>query len=68
MSKSPLKTAIAVANSMIGSSLLVLPVNYLEKGVLQNTVGAVIKIFICIDYYVYCYGKYCVCDWDISFR
>lgn len=29
MSKSPFKTAMAVANSMVGTSLLVLPVNYL---------------------------------------
>ncbi len=41
MSKSPFKTGIAVANSMVGTSLLVLPVNYLEKGIIPNAIGAV---------------------------
>lgn len=59
MSKSPLKTAITVANSMIGSSLLVLPVNYLEKGLLQNTVGAVTEYF-------YIYRLLCVLLWEVQ--
>lgn len=42
MSKYPLKTAIAVANSMVGTSLLVLPVNYLEKGIIYNSIGGVL--------------------------
>ena len=46
MSKSTLQTAIAVANSMVGTSLLVLPVNYLEKGIIQNTIGAVTSYHI----------------------
>jgi amino acid permease len=46
MSKSTLQTAIALANSMVGTSFLVLPVNYLEKGIIQNTIGAVTSYHI----------------------
>lgn len=41
MSKSPFKTAIAVANSMISTSLLVVPVNFATKGIIQNSIAAV---------------------------
>lgn len=41
MSKSPFKTAIAVANNLVGTSLFVAPVTFLNQGILQNTVAAV---------------------------
>lgn len=44
MSKSPFKTAIAVTNNLVGTSLFVAPVAFLKQGIVQNTVAAVLYI------------------------
>ena len=41
MSKSTLQTAFAVTSSMVGTSLLVMPVNYLEQGLILSLISAV---------------------------
>lgn len=60
MSKSPFKTAIAVANNLVGTSLFVAPVAFLNQGIIQNTVAAVSLYFI-KGYHGYCHGKHCCC-------
>lgn len=60
MSKSPFKTAIAVTNNLVGTSLFVAPVAFLNQGIVQNTVAAVSVYFI-KGYHGYCDGKHCSC-------
>lgn len=46
MSKTPFQTGIAVANSMVGTSLLIVPVNFLKTGIIQNFVATVTQLII----------------------
>lgn len=67
MSKSPFKTAIAVANSLVTTSLFVSPVAFSRQGIIQNTFAAVPHLLF-LDYHGYCYGKYSNCHRYTCFR
>ncbi len=46
MAKTTFQTAIAIANSSIGSALIIFPLNYLKFGIIENLVFLVIIILI----------------------
>ena len=44
MSKSPLMTGVAVANNMIGSSMILFPVTFNQHGIIINVLFCVIVL------------------------
>ena len=43
MTKSPLRTAIAGCSSMVGSGLLVVPINFMTTGIVENAIASVLR-------------------------